>query len=129
MGARLQNQQIFDSISIFLSCLVRNWKAMNVLAMLEEPSVVVQQLSLGLILFGVIAYIALQFVSAPYGRYHDKKLMSFECSVPGKLGWLIMESPNLIIPLALIVSHGIGHLSNMSNTVLLSLYIIHYLYR
>lgn len=49
---------------------------------------------IGWIAFGLIIFIVLQFVSAPYGR-HTRK--GWGPMIPNRLGWVIMELPSLIL--------------------------------
>lgn len=73
--------------------------------------------------------ILLWITPAPYGRYHNFKWFSSFLDIPGRIGWIVMESPNIWMPLVVYMLYPCRYLTNLPNKVLFSLYIIHYLYR
>lgn len=48
----------------------------------------------GWILFGLIIFVVLQFVSAPYGR-HTRR--GWGPRIPNRLGWVVMELPSMLV--------------------------------
>ncbi len=72
-------------------------------------------------ILGILAFIALLFIPAPYGKLFNEK---FGYSLPGKWAWLIMESPAAITMLILFVI-ALPNLS-LVPIVLFSLFLVHY---
>ena len=60
----------------------------------------IDTLSCFMIAVGVITFLALQFLDAPYGRYYSEQ---WGPSLHGKLAWFLMELPSLTIPLVTFV--------------------------
>ena len=73
--------------------------------------------------------VLLLITPAPYGRYHNYKWFSSVQDISGRLGWLVMESPNIWVPALVIWIYPCRFTSNLPNMVLMSLYLIHYFYR
>ena len=73
---------------------------------------------------GVATFLALLFVVAPYGRHVRR---GFGPLVSGTLGWVLMESPAALVPLAtfLLAGASLGPVPWIS----LALWEAHYLYR
>ena len=76
------------------------------------------------ILLGAITFIYLFFVSAPYGRHIRK---GWGRNISARAGWLIMESPCVLIMLiyAFIVKDDLESL----HIIFLSLWLLHYVHR
>eukprot|EP01126_Amoeba_proteus_P028345 TRINITY_DN2796_c0_g1_i3.p1 TRINITY_DN2796_c0_g1~~TRINITY_DN2796_c0_g1_i3.p1 ORF type:complete len:172 (-),score=13.23 TRINITY_DN2796_c0_g1_i3:557-1072(-) len=78
-----------------------------------------------LVISFVVFVVSLTGTKQPLGRYVTRT----NISVPAKLGWFVMEFPNL---LALPIAWYWGsqeHINSFSNMFLLSLYIFHYIHR
>ena len=70
-----------------------------------------------------VVFIVLFFVPAPYGRYASRAKGP---SLPSKWGWIIMESPPVLVPLLLFTT---GRHHNFTAVILLLLWLSHYLQR
>lgn len=46
------------------------------------------------LILAVLSFVALQFISAPYGR-HERS--GWGPTVPNRIGWIVMESPTLLV--------------------------------
>jgi 3-oxo-5-alpha-steroid 4-dehydrogenase 1 len=75
-------------------------------------------------ILAVIVFIALMFISAPYGRHFRK---GWGAAIPARYGWMIMELPALTV-IAIVVCINSKSI-NLIQLVLLALWEIHYLYR
>jgi len=72
----------------------------------------------------VATFVGLRFVRAPYGRYASKR---WGPTVPARLGWLVMESPAVLVFAAV---YALGpHRAQATPVVLLVIWQSHYLYR
>ena len=76
------------------------------------------------VLVGVITFVYLFFVSAPYGRHIRK---GWGRNISARAGWVIMESPCVLIMLiyAFIVKDNLESL----HIIFLSLWLLHYVHR
>ncbi len=72
----------------------------------------------------VVTFIALRFITAPYGR-HGRG--GWGPTVPARVGWLVMESPAPVL-FAILYAHG-EHRAELVPAVLLAMWQAHYLYR
>jgi len=72
----------------------------------------------------LIIFVALQFVTAPYGRHSTKK---WGLTIPDRVGWFIMEVPALIVFFYFIFT-GTAE-KNVTVWIIASLYVIHYVNR
>lgn len=71
----------------------------------------------------VLAFVALQFINAPYGRHVSSK---WGLLIPNKLGWIIMELPALLLcPLVYLFSG----LYNVMASLFVALWLLHYMHR
>ena len=72
----------------------------------------------------VIAFIALLFKSAPYGRY---SMSSWGPSMPSRLGWILMESPAVYLMLLFLIffSNSLG-IIELTFTLI---WMVHYIHR
>ena len=72
---------------------------------------------------------------SPYGRYREEKsfvswLTLSWARLPARLGWFVMECPSLAVPLYLLFGVGGRYVGGFNpNTVLLSMFTIHYINR
>lgn len=77
---------------------------------------------------GLVTFVALVVISAPYGRYSKDK--GWGILVPAKTAWFIMESPNLwIIPIVFLLNNSTDFSINKSNRILLMCFVVHYVNR
>ncbi len=81
-------------------------------------------LAFGVVAAGVFTFVALLFVVAPYGRYVRA---SWGPTVPDKLGWMIMESPSLVLFSVLFFS-GKKH-GEIAPLALYAMWAAHYAHR
>lgn len=79
----------------------------------------------GMLVWGVIIFVALQVKEAEYGRY-SKDNGYF---INGHLGWFIQELPSLAIPVWMMCFTESYLLENTSNRILLFCFIAHYIHR
>ena len=70
--------------------------------------------------------LTMNVISAPYGRYSASK--GFGPLIPAQIAWTIMESPNLIAA-GLLVYQNPTFLERRADTILLSLFVLHYVNR
>ncbi len=72
----------------------------------------------------LVTFVALRFVTAPYGRHARA---GWGPALPARLGWLLMESP---APLLFAALYALGpHRAGAAPLALLALWELHYLYR
>ncbi len=72
--------------------------------------------------------ISCSFITAGYGRYSTPR--NWGIRIKAKTAWLIMESPNLVIPIVtFLYTKSNNQTTGVINLILLSLYIIHYIHR
>eukprot|EP00055_Hartaetosiga_balthica_P010547 m.45389 g.45389 ORF g.45389 m.45389 type:complete len:287 (-) comp7216_c0_seq2:160-1020(-) len=93
--------------------------------------VVVKYLSytlLGLAVPTVIALMSGQ--KAGYGRYTSKST-SFSFHIPGKLAWIVQESPSVLFGWVMILFHltNAQSMASIPNLILLGLFQLHYIHR
>jgi 3-oxo-5-alpha-steroid 4-dehydrogenase 1 len=72
----------------------------------------------------VPTFIALRFVTAPYGRY---RRAGWGPPVPARLGWVVMESPAALLFAGVYLAGA--HRSGLVPLLLLALWETHYLHR
>lgn len=99
----------------------------------------IETISLGITLVGLVNFVTLSFIPAPYGRYYDyfyqttkqsfARRWAFTTTVPGRLGWILMESPNLALPLLVVLYLPVHNYLPVANITLLCTFLLHYLYR
>ncbi len=78
---------------------------------------------------GALTLVSLFFVSAPYGRYNGSMpSWSILPLLPARLAWVIMETPNLWVYVLVFLNDGVL-CNSMPNTILLCLFIGHYINR
>lgn len=77
-----------------------------------------------MIVVAVIVFIALQYITAPYGMAFSRK---WGPSMPNKLGWVLMEVPVIIVSLLIwLTSPRAG---DVAPAVMMSLMMLHYVQR
>ncbi len=81
---------------------------------------------LGVMLAGVVTFLALLFITAPYGRHYGGE-PSWGPSIPSRWGWIVMESPSVVV-FAAIFAQG-DHASSLVPLVLLGIWQWHYVHR
>lgn len=82
-----------------------------------------QQLLWGWIAIGILIFVALFFIDAPYGR-HSRK--GWGPTVPARYGWILMESPSALL---MIVYYFMYRPAGAAPLILLLLWEFHYIYR
>lgn len=84
---------------------------------------------------GAAAFIALMFVTAPYGRYAEKASPLYGFKINGKLAWIVQEAPSFFLPVFMWWTASkdpsrAALLSNVNaNTILLIMFLFHYFNR
>lgn len=84
-----------------------------------------------MIITGAFTLAVLLLIPAPYGKFSTEK--GWGPLVPARLAWILMESPNLWLPIAIwyhlsIPERGFGGLG-WPNKVLFGMFVLHYLHR
>ncbi|KAI9556417.1 hypothetical protein GHT06_016205 [Daphnia sinensis] len=78
-------------------------------------------------LFYTLSVVVIMFVlPAPYGRYSSSR---FGLLLPGKLAWMIQESPALLVPIVLLWTTSASCWESTANKILFAAFIIHYVQR
>ncbi|KAM4705401.1 3-oxo-5-alpha-steroid 4-dehydrogenase 1 [Rhinophrynus dorsalis] len=96
---------------------------MSLSLLVEDDRRVLEVMSLGMVLMGLIFFVVLQFMHSPYGRYSSSV---FGPLVPVRWAWFIQELPSLAVPVYFILQQpGLG----VPNTVLMGCFICHYAQR
>jgi protein-S-isoprenylcysteine O-methyltransferase Ste14 len=90
---------------------------------MDEPSFY-RMLLAGTAACAVLTFVALFFVTAPYGRHESAR---WGPTIDNRTGWLIMESPSSIVFFACWLAGG--HPTDLSSLVFLSLWELHYVHR
>ena len=87
--------------------------------------------SIAMIVTAIPTFIALMYVKAPYGRHAQSDLAKWSGPIiPARLGWVIMESTNLVIViLVALFFYDIQFDGAGANEVALSCFILHYFNR
>lgn len=84
---------------------------------------------------GVAAFVGLQFMAAPYGRFADSAGKMFGFFMNGKVAWLLQEAPAFLLPAFFWFNEARDSTSDSAvrrlspNTVLLSMFLLHYVHR
>ena len=76
---------------------------------------------------GCVTFIACMLITAPYGRYTTNK--GWGVQIPAKVAWIVMESPNLWMPLALYSYYPSEFVMTLPSYILLSMFVLHYINR
>lgn len=69
-----------------------------------------------------LIFILLFFITAPYGRFVRK---GWGAAISSRIAWIIMESPSLVIPIALTILRG----PTTGIVILLAIWLSHYFHR
>lgn len=69
-------------------------------------------ISYGMLISGFLAFLALLFIPAPYGKHGENASKAWGCKIPGRLAWILQEIPSLAVPI------GIFFLNSMQVTIL-----------
>lgn len=87
----------------------------------------VEWICVGMFISAASVFITLtMFLKATYGRYHDGSIFG---TIPGQISWLIMESPNIFVPLVIFYTYEKMVYLSTANLSLLAMFIIHYIQR
>ena len=87
-------------------------------------------LSWTIILLAFIVQICLIFLQVEYGRYFKpNSWQNCLSAVDGRVAWFVQELPAFVIPCALLFYARKDALGLTPNTILLSLFIMHYSHR
>ncbi|KAL6477215.1 hypothetical protein MHYP_G00130500 [Metynnis hypsauchen] len=92
---------------------------------MQCQELLVQWLSWGMILAGLVHLLCFLKSHAPYGRYMGSSFSSW--MVPARLAWFIQELPALLLPLLLLLSTSDSH--QTGRCLLLSTFCLHYFQR
>ncbi|XP_032903987.1 3-oxo-5-alpha-steroid 4-dehydrogenase 1 [Amblyraja radiata] len=92
----------------------------------NEGELHIETMSWLIILMGGCAFLAMQFIDMPYGRYTSSK---FGFLVNVKAAWFIQEIPSLAIPLYLLFINAGNKPVQLPNQLLLGMFICHYTHR
>jgi protein-S-isoprenylcysteine O-methyltransferase Ste14 len=82
-------------------------------------------LSWGLICTGLVTFIVLFFITAPYGRHYTNQ--GWGPKIPNRPAWVLMEAPSVIV-FAFVYCQG-DQASNLAPLALLALWQLHYVHR
>ncbi len=77
----------------------------------------------GWTVIAIITFLVLFFKTAPYGRHIQK---GWGINIPSRLGWIIMESPALLLP---VIFFFLSASTNSIQIILLGLWCLHYFHR
>lgn len=84
--------------------------------------------SICMILTGIITFVTCMIIVAPYGRYSKKK--GWGILLPARIAWIIMESPNLWVPLLIYNFGGQKcYIQDRTSIILLGCFFVHYINR
>ncbi|XP_051503661.1 3-oxo-5-alpha-steroid 4-dehydrogenase 2b isoform X1 [Myxocyprinus asiaticus] len=92
---------------------------------MQCQDLLVQGLSLGMILGGVMHFVCLMKSHAAYGRYADTSTSSV--MVPVRLAWFLQELPALLLPLLLLLTTDGNH--SIRKHLMLLTFCLHYFQR
>ena len=81
-------------------------------------------MSCGMIVCGLLAFVVLLMIPAPYGRYSSA---SWGWLMDSRAAWFMQELPSLLVPVILWPCSDAG--TKQPNTLLLGAFIVHYIHR
>ena len=93
----------------------------------QELEDLVHWSSVAMIVTGLVTFVACMLISAPYGRYTTSK--GWGVQIPAKLAWILMESPNLWMPIVIYVYLSSQFIITLPSCVLLCMFVSHYVNR
>ena len=81
-----------------------------------------------MVVCGILAAIALQFLKAEYGRYFSSTASRsrWGFGISARIAWFVQELPSFLVPCILLYHAREDVLGLTPNLVLLSLYLLHY---
>lgn len=82
-------------------------------------------MALTMIATGVVTYIALQTMPAPYGRYATT---AFGPMIPANIAWFLQECPSFFVPLLVYYRMNNGFVP-LESKILMGLFVLHYFQR
>jgi 3-oxo-5-alpha-steroid 4-dehydrogenase 1 len=94
----------------------------------RESSDVFSTLAALWLVFGLAAFVALQFTVAPYGKYTGTASALYGPKVPGRLAWVLQESPCVVAGLWCWL-HADPAVFGWPNKLLLGAFLAHYVNR
>ena len=97
------------------------------MALLSDPNSLTFGLSTLMLVTATLTFVGTSFITAPYGRYSTSK--GWGPLLPARAAWMVMESPNLWVPMLLAVLKEDTLQRTFPNRVLLSLFFVHYIHR
>lgn len=77
-------------------------------------------------LYTLTVTVSMSLFPAPYGRYSSSK---FGFMLPGKLAWIIQESPSCVVPVLLLFTTSSTCWQSPVNKIIFSCYVVHYVQR
>lgn len=95
--------------------------------LINDPDTLTHWLSALMLLTATLTFVATSFITAPYGRYSTSK--GWGPLLPARVSWMVMESPNLWVPIVLHLLRADTLLSHLVNRILISLFFVHYVHR
>ena len=90
----------------------------------ENEHMLLFWMSCGLIVFGLITFLVLLMIPAPYGRYSSP---SWGRLINARYAWFIQELPSLLVPVVLWLHSAAA--TAVPNKLLLGVFIVHYFHR
>ncbi|KAK6183052.1 hypothetical protein SNE40_010604 [Patella caerulea] len=97
-----------------------------ILSLLKDEKRLFQVISLVYIVWAIIIFLSLQFVTAPYGRYSSG---SWGFGVNPKFAWVVQEMPSFIIPIYVLFFTDCPKIRSTPNLILSTLFLLHYFQR
>jgi len=94
---------------------------------------IVYSISLFILVLSLLVFVLLLVLTpAPYGRYHnDLKKFILSGDINGFIGWVVMESPNILVPLLILITCEDFNFASIpsANWLLFGMFITHYSHR
>jgi 3-oxo-5-alpha-steroid 4-dehydrogenase 1 len=88
-----------------------------------------QAVQWGLAIFGVVSFVALQFETAPYGRFEATGSRWYGPRINGRVAWVLQEAPNVWFAGLYLLYCPSRAPGSLPNAVLLGMFLLHYLQR
>ncbi|XP_053569053.1 3-oxo-5-alpha-steroid 4-dehydrogenase 1 [Bombina bombina] len=96
---------------------------MSLLELISDEGWLLDQLSVIMVLMGLLSYVMLRFIRVPYGRYANSV---FGPPVPVRFAWFIQELPSLTLPILYTLWYPE---QSTASRILLTGFICHYIQR